>query len=237
MFVLGIEAATPVAGVAVVEKGRIMAERLVNNRRTHSVNLLPMIKAVIEESGITPAQINGIAVSSGPGSFTGLRIGMTTAKTLALVWQVPIIGVSTLEALALPLAARGQVVCPILNARKNEVYAAIYKGTADRPQLLLGPLAVSIKELAHGLEAWAGAVTFLGDGVPEFKEQLLQLLGERALFAPQSALLPRGGAVAELGYLELARHGGMTPLALTPEYIRPSEAEVKLSAQCNKVGE
>lgn len=234
MFVLGIEAATPVAGVAVVEDGRILAERLVNNRRTHSINLLPMIKAVIEESGITPGQIDGVAVSSGPGSFTGLRIGMTTAKTLALVWQVPVVGVSTLEALALPLVPRDQIICPILNARKNEVYACIYKGAPGRPHLLAGPLAVSPEELVRHLEEWEGPVTFLGDGVPVFKEQILQLLGKRALFAPQSALLPRGASVAELGYLELSRSGGVPPLELAPQYIRLSEAEVKLSAQCAK---
>ncbi|MHB8919341.1 MAG: tRNA (adenosine(37)-N6)-threonylcarbamoyltransferase complex dimerization subunit type 1 TsaB, partial [Desulfocucumaceae bacterium] len=103
MYVLGIESATPVAGVAVVHRGRVLADRMINNRKTHSGHLLPMIKAVIDEAGIRPADIGGIAVSSGPGSFTGLRIGMTTAKTLAQVWKVPVVGVSTLDALAHPL--------------------------------------------------------------------------------------------------------------------------------------
>ncbi len=234
VYVLGIEAATPVAGVALTEDGRILAERLVNNRRTHSVNLLPMIKAVIEEGGITREQVNGIAVSAGPGSFTGLRIGLATAKTLALAWQVPVVGVSTLEALALPLAAPGQLVCPILNARKNEVYASILRGTTGQPELLAGPLALGIVELAGILAQWQEPVIFLGDGVPVFKEEIVNLLADRAVFAPQSALLPRGAAVAELGYRELAAGRGLSPLELKASYIRLSEAEVKLAARCRK---
>ncbi|RYD03251.1 hypothetical protein N752_20685 [Desulforamulus aquiferis] len=144
MYILGIEAATPVASVAVVGGGgMILSERLVNNRRTHSINLLPMIKAVIEEAGIKKEQINGVAVSSGPGSFTGLRIGLTTAKTLALTWGVPVVGVSTLEALALPVVSSGQLICPILNARKNEVYTSIFRGAIlGRPHNIEGPLAL-----------------------------------------------------------------------------------------------
>lgn len=234
MFVLGIEAATPVAGAAVVEDGRILAERLVNNRRTHSINLLPMIKAVIEEAGITPKQIEAVAVSSGPGSFTGLRIGLTTAKTLAWVWQVPVVGVSTLEALALPLSPQGQMICPILNARKNEVYASVFRGSAGQPELLTGPLALGMQELVQILGQWEGPVTFLGDAVSEYKQEILDRIGDRAVFAPQSALLPRGAAVAELGYRKMTGGGGVPPLELQAEYIRLSEAEVKLAARCGK---
>ncbi|MEG6520488.1 tRNA (adenosine(37)-N6)-threonylcarbamoyltransferase complex dimerization subunit type 1 TsaB [Desulfotomaculum sp. 1211_IL3151] len=234
MFVLGIEAATPVAGVAVVEDGRILAERLVNNRRTHSVNLLPMIKAVIEEAGITPKEINGVAVSAGPGSFTGLRIGMTTAKTLAWIWQIPVIGVSTLEALALPLVARDQILCPILNARKNEVYANIFKGRVGRPENLSGPLAIRISELVQRLDKWPGKITFIGDAVPVYQEEIQTLMGDRAAFGPQASQLPRGAAVAELGYLEMVAGGGVLPLELKADYIRLSEAEVKLAAKCGK---
>ncbi|GAB6179602.1 tRNA (adenosine(37)-N6)-threonylcarbamoyltransferase complex dimerization subunit type 1 TsaB [Desulfotomaculum defluvii] len=234
MYVLGIEAATPVAGVAVVEDGRILAEHLVNNRRTHSVNLLPMIKAVIEEAGINPGDVNGVAVSSGPGSFTGLRIGMTTAKTLAWIWQIPVIGVSTLEALALPLGARDQIVCPILNARKNEVYANIFRGQSGRPENLSGPLAIGIPELVQRLEKWPEKITFMGDAVPIYQEEIKKLMGDRAEFSPQSTQLPRGAAVAELGYLELVSGGGIKPLELKADYIRLSEAEVKLAAKCGK---
>ncbi|GAB6158457.1 tRNA (adenosine(37)-N6)-threonylcarbamoyltransferase complex dimerization subunit type 1 TsaB [Desulfotomaculum varum] len=234
MYVLGIEAATPVAGVAVAADGCILAERLVNNRRTHSVNLLPMIKAVIEEAGISAGQIGAVAVSSGPGSFTGLRIGLTTAKTLAWLWQVPLVGVSTLEALALPLAAQDAIICPILNARKNEVYAAVFRGNAGQPELLAGPLALGIEELVQLLQQWEEPVIFLGDAVPEYRQQIESYLGRRAVMAPRCAMLPRGGALAELGWRKMMNGGGVPPLQLVPEYIRLSEAEVKLAARGGK---
>ena len=117
MYVLGIEAATPVASVAVAGQGGILAERMVLNRRTHSVNLLPMLKAVLEEAEIDKSQLTGIAVSSGPGSFTGLRIGMSTAKALAWVWRLQVVGISTLQSLAYPLSG-GEDWLSILNARE-----------------------------------------------------------------------------------------------------------------------
>jgi len=228
MYVLGIEAATPVAGVAVVYKDKLLAERFVNNRKTHSVNLLPMIKAVIEEAGIKPSDIEGVAVSAGPGSFTGLRIGMSTAKTLAQVWGVPVVGVSTLDALAHPLTGLASLVCPVLNARKNEVYTAVYDSVDGILKNNTGPRALSPGELADLLGQWSPRpVTFLGDGVPEYRDSLLELLGKRALFAQGPAALPRGSTVADLGRIMFERGQGMDPLALLPDYVRLSEAEVK----------
>lgn len=226
MFVLGIESATPVAGVAVVDDSKILAERMVNNQRTHSVNLLPMVKAVIEEAGLGPGDIQGVAVSTGPGSFTGLRIGMSTAKTLAQVWGVPIVGVGTLDALAFPLTGLKNLLCPILNARKNEVYAAIYDVSQNYLKVIFGPSAVKPEMLADVLRQHGREVTFLGDGVPVYGELLKNILG-RVVFAPGAAVLPRGAAVAELGALELKNGRGVDPLTLLPNYIRLSEAETR----------
>jgi tRNA threonylcarbamoyladenosine biosynthesis protein TsaB len=228
MYVLGIEAATPVAGVAVVSDGRLLAERFINNKKTHSGHLLPMIKAVIEESGLKPADIGGVAVSSGPGSFTGLRIGMSTAKTLAQIWEVPVVGVGTLDALAHPLAGLSNLVCPILNARKNEVYAAVYDGTGTDMKNLTGSMALNPDHLAGLLSRWGDRpVTFLGDGVWEYRDRLLELMGRRVFFAPGSASLPRGSCIAEMGWQRLARGQGVDPLGLLPDYVRLSEAEIK----------
>lgn len=228
MYVLGVEAATPVAGVAVVSGDRLLAERFINNKKTHSGHLLPMIKAVIEEAGIQPAAIEGVAVSSGPGSFTGLRIGMSTAKTLAQVWGVPVVGVGTLDALAHPLKGLVNLVCPILNARKNEVYAAVYDGADGDMRNLTGPLAISPKDLAELLGRWGDRpVTFLGDGVPEYRDSLIELLGKRVFFAPGAVSLPRGSSIAEIGRERLAGGQGTDPLTLLPDYVRMSEAEIK----------
>ncbi len=227
MLVLGIEAATPVAAVAVVEGERVLAERLVNNQRTHSVNLLPMIKAVLEDAQVTREDLGGIAVSSGPGSFTGLRIGMATAKTLAQVWGLPIVGISTLDALAHPLTGQGGLICPILNARKDEVYAAVYRTIEGKLERLEGPMAVRPGELVRRLEPLELPVTLLGDGVPVYGEFFKKQLGKRVFFAPGSAMWPRGAPVAELGYRRLMAGEGKDPLELVPNYIRLSEAEVK----------
>lgn len=228
MYVLGIESATPVAGVAVVHRGRVLADRMINNRKTHSGRLLPMVKAVIDEAGIEPADIGGIAVSSGPGSFTGLRIGMTTAKTLAQVWKVPVVGVSTLDALAHPLTGLANLVCPVLNARKNEVYTAVYDGAGGTLANLTGPRALKPGDLASLLDQWPDrAITFMGDGVEEYREKLTELLGDRAHFAQGAVTLPRGSSVADLGGIRLEKGEGVDPLSLLPDYVRLSEAEVK----------
>ncbi|MDR9787722.1 MAG: tRNA (adenosine(37)-N6)-threonylcarbamoyltransferase complex dimerization subunit type 1 TsaB [Peptococcaceae bacterium MAG4] len=223
---LGIETATQVASVAVASDGGILAERMVHNQRTHSVNLLPMIKAVLEESVEERRCLDGIAVSSGPGSFTGLRIGMSTAKALAAVWNIPVVAVPTLEALAFVLKGHGRLVCPILNARKNEIYAAIYDyPDSDSMFCLHGPVAVKPGELADLLFELARPVTFTGDATGEFGQLFQERLGEKARFAPLSMVFPRGAAVAELGLLALREGRGSDPMDVKPEYVRVSEAE------------
>ena len=228
MYVLGIESATAVAAVAIAGDEGILAERMVRNNRTHSVNLLPMIKATLEDVELIGEKLAGIAVSGGPGSFTGLRIGMSIAKTLAQVWGIPVTGVSTLRGLAHQLSGHSRLVCPIMNARKNEVYTAVYENQAATGQmeLLAAPRAVGIQGLIDLLSEWRRPVTFLGDGVPVYKEQLLEGLGLSAFFAPAAAAYPRGAAIAELGLSTFAGNGGVDPLDLQPEYIRFSEAEV-----------
>lgn len=226
MYVLGIESATPVAAVAVAGKDGILAERMVMNKRTHSVNLLPMIKAVLEDAEIDHNHLTGIAVSSGPGSFTGLRIGMSTAKALAQVWGLPVVGISTLETLAYPLAGHGELVCPVLNARKNEVYTAVFDYTGRVQTQLVSSMAVSIEVLINILTDYNRPVTLLGDGIPEYRPRLEAGLAPLVWFAPVSVGYPRGAAVAELGLQAFQDGRGISPLQLRPEYVRPSEAEV-----------
>ncbi len=223
MYILGVESATPVAAVAVAAEDKILSERMVNNRKTHSVNLLPMIKAVLKDSGIELNELSGIAVSSGPGSFTGLRIGMSTAKTLAHVVNLPIVGISTLDALALRFSAGTQLVCPILDARKNEIYAGIYR----RGECLRGPMALSVKELAKTIDEYGEDILFLGDGVLTYQEQLVKELGSGVHVAPVSSLLPGGGEIACLGLKRIQAGDYTTPFKLLPCYVRLSEAEVK----------
>lgn len=228
MYVLGIEGATPVASVAVAGEGKILAERSVDNLRTHSINLMPMVRDVLADAGLGRGDLGGVAVSSGPGSFTGLRISMSTAKTLAQVWELPIAGIPTFDVLAYPLSGHGCLLCPILNARKNEVYAALFDpARGGEPALLAGPLAAGVEELVQLLDRHGGRVSFLGDGVPVYREELAERMGGRAHFLPRCASFPRGAAVAELGWHIIKAGRGVDPLTLLPQYVRQSEAEVK----------
>lgn len=230
MLVLGIEAATGVAGVAVVKEGVLLAERFANNRRSHSVNLLAMIEGVLDDAQAAPQQLGGIAVSSGPGSFTGLRIGLVTAKTLAQVWGLPLAGVGTLEALAFEIKDFEGLLCPVIGARKNEVYAAVYKKPEKEKKDLAGvagPQALEPAALAEQLRAFALPVLFTGDGALLYRELFSRRLGKYASFRPPALSYPRGAAVAFLGARKLAAGGGSDPVRLTPFYLQPSEAEVK----------
>lgn len=223
MYVLGIESATPVAAVAVAGDGVILAEHMVFNQRTHSVNLLPMIKSVLEESGVGKHGLTGIAVSGGPGSFTGLRIGMSTAKALAQVLGLAVVGISTLASLAYPLAGN-RFVCPVLNARRDEVYTSIYDNKGGLT-CLAGPMAVHPEKLVEILLSLGGPVVFAGDGVSRYGTVFIAGLGKMAGFAPAMSNFPRGAAVAELGLAAFREGRGIDPADLCPEYIRPSQAE------------
>lgn len=226
MYVLGVETATPVASVALATRGAVLAERMVLNQRTHSVNLLPMIRDVLGECGLAGKELSGIAVSSGPGSFTGLRIGMGAAKALAQVWGLPCAAVPTLEAMVQPLAGTGALACPLLNARKGEVYAALYHCKSPRAVCLWGPVAADPRALAGELLPLARPVLLLGEGALVYAGIFKELMGEAARFAPAAASFPRGGAVAELGIALLEEGKGTSPHDLRPEYVRLPEAEV-----------
>lgn len=230
MLVLGIETATLVAGVALYGKDKVISEHFINNRKTHSQNLMPMVKEVLEEGGITPKDLDGIAVSMGPGSFTGLRIGMATAKTLGQVLNKPVIGVPTLDALANNLFGVSGIICPILDAKKNQVYSAFYQMEEGKLGLQTEYMAIGVEEVCAKIRTQVslngGKVTFLGDGVPVFKELILQELGDVAQFANDINSLPRGASIAQLGHAYLAQGKTDSYISLQPLYIRQSEAEL-----------
>jgi len=223
LYVLGIEAATSVASAAVALDDLLVAERTVNNKRTHSVNLLPMIKGILEDAGIEHTQLGGIAASVGPGSFTGLRIGLATARTLAQAWGLPVAGIGTLEALACLYRGAG-LICPVIVARKNEVYAAVYE---QGLHCAADPVAISPAGLAMELKKFERPVTLLGDGALLYREVFQEHLAGAALFAPGGLCLPRGASVASLGSRRFKAGQGGSYSSLKPFYLRLSEAESK----------
>lgn len=227
MKILGIDAATKVAGIGIVNENEIVAEARLNTGRTHSERLLPLLNELLKNSGVTWAEISALAVTIGPGSFTGLRIGLATAQGLAQVLDKPIVGVVTLDALAENLRGNSGLVCPLLDARRDEVYTALYRSGEKDMTLLTSYRAIAPATLVRELLELDERITFLGDGVLPYRDLIKDTLGQRALFAPPVQNLLRGGEVAYLGMKKFLQGEGTSLLEIRPFYLRLSEAEIK----------
>ncbi len=167
---LALETATDVCSVAVMQEGRLTVDLTLTRRRAHAENLAPMIEAALQMAGVAPSALDAVAVSAGPGSYTGLRIGVSTAKGLALATGARLIGVPSLEALAASAAlqgAAGDAVCTLFNARRDEVYAAVYRiGDDGAVEQLAKTAAVAVEALAAWLPASTGRLWLVGEGAP-----------------------------------------------------------------------
>lgn len=227
MRVLAIESATNVAGVAVVAEHAVIAEAILNNGKTHSQRLMPVLARLLEEAELALEDLDGIVVSGGPGSFTGLRIGMATAKGLAFAGHKPLITVSTLDSLAYNVKGYPYLICPVLNARRNEVYTAVYRDAGEDLEMVMPYAALAPAELVARLLPLPEPVMFLGDGVPVFGAFFQEQLGSRAQVATVFASMPRAAVLGWLGIKKL-RNGQVADLVTAkPFYIRSSEAEAK----------
>jgi tRNA threonylcarbamoyladenosine biosynthesis protein TsaB len=224
---LAVETSTLTGAVALLQSGSVVAESRVSVAVTHGERLMAAIDGVLRAARCELGDVDAFAVAVGPGSFTGLRIGVSTVKSLAFATGKPVVGVPTLDALAWTLPFCAYPVCPILDAKKDEVYAALYRTLDGRLELLEAPRAVAPATLAEELRAtWEGPLVFLGDGVAPFGAVLGDILGTRARLAPGGLRLPSAATVGELGGAALARGDAADPAALVPLYLRPSEAEV-----------
>ena len=230
MNILAVESSGLTASAAVMADGRLISEFTVNNKKTHSQTLLPMISEVLKSADIEPKDIDCIAVSRGPGSFTGLRIGSATAKGLGLALEKPVAEVSTLEALAYNMYGNeGCILCPIMDARRCEVYTAAYE-TDEEGTLknIIEEKACPLNELLSELETLDKKVIFNGDGVPVYESFIKENFKGRYAFAPSVQLLQRAGSVAALG-AKLFAEGKCTDADdHTPVYLRKSQAEREL---------
>ncbi len=221
MHWLAVESATLVASVAVGEGRQVLAEVSSLTQLTHSERLMPMIDQALQLSGIAATSLQSIFVSGGPGSFTGLRIGLATAKGLAHARNIPLVPVSTLEALAWQQSS-GYVI-PLLDARRSQVYAAVYERLPDRLNVLLPPSAIALQELlVHHVPA--GPVIFTGEGASVFRSEIEQAV-HQARFAGELHDWPRASSLA---LLAMAREqSGVSAAELRPIYLRASAAESK----------
>jgi tRNA threonylcarbamoyladenosine biosynthesis protein TsaB len=224
---LAVETSTLTGAVAVLDSGAVVAESRVSVAVTHGERLMAAIDGVLRAARCELADIDAFAVAQGPGSFTGLRIGLSTVKALAFATGKPVVGVPTLEALAWRLPYCAYPVCPILDAKKNEVYAGLYRTLEGQLEVLEAPRAVAPATLAEDLRASVtGSIVFLGDAVAPYAPVLVDVLGVRARLAPADLRLPSAVTVGELGSLALRNGEVRDPASLVPLYLRPSEAEL-----------
>jgi tRNA threonylcarbamoyladenosine biosynthesis protein TsaB len=223
MYILGIETSTKTGSVAVVSEAGVIAQYSLNIEVTHSERLMATVDRVLKDTGLTIADMGGYAVAIGPGSFTGLRIGLSAVKGLALVTNKPVAAVPTLEALAWNLPYAAYPVCAMLDARKKEVYAALYRFEGTALVHVMAEAVISLS-LLHG--RISGKTIFTGEASHLFRGDIEKIFGDRAVFAPRSAILPSAATVAEIGLAMIKSNRQAEPDSLTPMYIRRPEAEV-----------
>ena len=225
MKILGLDSSGIVASVAVVEDDILVAEYTVNYKKTHSQTLLPMLDEIAKMTELDLNTIDAIAVAAGPGSFTGLRIGSATAKGLGLALKKPLIAVPTVEGLAYNLYDTDGLICPIMDARRNQVYTGVYCYTDHRLDTVWEQDTMSIEALAEGLNCLDHEVIFLGDGVAVYREKLEALLTIPFSFAPAHVNRQRAAAVGALAEVYYKEGKIQTAEEHEPEYLRKSQAE------------
>ena len=225
MKILGLDSSGIVASVAVVEDDILVAEYTVNYKKTHSQTLLPMLDEIAKMTELDLNTIDAIAVAAGPGSFTGLRIGSATAKGLGLALKKPLVAVPTVEGLAYNLYDTQGLICPIMDARRKQVYTGIYRFEDHRLVTVEDQMAVPMEELITKLNAYQQPVTFLGDGVPVFKDMIAEKLTVPYTFAPAHVNKQRAAAVAALGLVYYKEGKIQTAMEHIPDYLRVSQAE------------
>ena len=224
MRILALDSSGLVATVALLEDDQTVAEYTVNYKKTHSQTLLPMLDEIVRMTEFDLNTVDAIAVAGGPGSFTGLRIGSATAKGLGLALHKPLIHVPTLDGMAYNLFGSQGLVCPIMDARRSQVYTGIYR-VDNQFKIVEEQMAIAVSELIDKLNVYGEKVTFLGDGVPVYKAELEANLKVEFCFAPAHMNRQRASAVGTLG-MELYKKGIFESAAEhQPDYLRLSQAE------------
>lgn len=222
-ILLTVDTSTAAGSVAVSRGEALLGEILLNVRNTHTDRLLLTLRQLLADVGLQIEDVTAYGVVLGPGSFTGVRVGVATVKGLALATSKPVVGVSSLQAIAMQFPFSRLPLCALLDARKKEVYAGLYNWQGGRPVASRPETVIDPDLLLSGLEE---EVLFAGDGSVAYRTLIARRLGSRAHFAPWPLHAPRASAAAALA-LDSLRAGETIPLEqLAPCYIRPSEAEI-----------
>jgi tRNA threonylcarbamoyladenosine biosynthesis protein TsaB len=219
MPILGIETSTPAGSIALLTEQDKAGEYVFNFRQTYTSKLMPAIDEILKSASLNARDLTGISVSSGPGSFTGLRIGVATAKGLAQGLDIPVVGIPTLDGLAFNLFPCRDLICTILDARREELYCTFYRAGQRLGEYMVCPPPTLLKTIKS-------KVIFVGDGIETYGDLIKKKLGQKAVFAPEEKRLPTALSIAKLGLRALERKKDGELLTLKPIYIRPSDAEV-----------
>ena len=232
MRILAVDTSSHACSVALAEDGFLKYEYTADHGKTHAVRLSGMIDAVFADTGIKAVDVDVFAVTAGPGSFTGLRIGISTVKGLAFAADRPVVSVSTLDVLANQCPGVDMPICPFIDARKKEVYAALYRQHRDGRFEILVPPAASrpvdfLSEIGRSGFAAETGMYFLGSGTALYADLIARQFGDSAVLAPRECSLIRASTLARMAFERYHESGGITPHALVPCYIRRSDAEKK----------
>ncbi|WP_069650332.1 tRNA (adenosine(37)-N6)-threonylcarbamoyltransferase complex dimerization subunit type 1 TsaB [Caloranaerobacter ferrireducens] len=237
MKILAVDTSSIVATCAILDEDKLIGEYILNNKRTHSQKIMPIIKEILENSELKPEDIDIFAVSIGPGSFTGLRIGVATIKSLAHVLNKPVIGIPTLDALAFNLPYSEGIIVPMIDARRDRVFTGIYKWENGSLCVIQKADTIELDELMDILKERDESIIVNGDGTLVYRQRILEVLGEKVLFAPKSANMARASSVAELA-LSRAKEGKLESFFdLVPDYLRKSQAQREYEEKIKCCGE
>lgn len=225
MRILALDSSGLVATVAILEDDVTLAEYTVNYKKTHSQTLLPMLDEIVKMIEFDLSTVDAIAVSGGPGSFTGLRIGAATAKGLGLALDKPLVNIPTVDGMAYNLYGNTGLICPIMDARRNQVYTGLYRFENGEFKVVEEQMAIAVQDLVEKLNAYGEKVTFLGDGVPVYKNGLMSELKVEHYFAPAHMNRQRATAVGALAMEYLKAGKVESAMEHKPDYLRLSQAE------------
>lgn len=226
MKIVAIDSSGLVASVAILDENVIIAEYTTNFKKTHSQTLLPMLDVIKEMTELDLNTVDAIAVAAGPGSFTGLRIGSATAKGLGLALNKPIIPVPTVDALSYNCWGISDVICPIMDARRNQVYTGFYTFDEHNEHVVIKPqFAKEIDSVVEELNEMGRPVVFFGDGVPVYKEKINEIIRVPVKYAPPHMAYQSAAALASLAAKYYQDGKTETAAEHTPIYLRMSQAE------------
>ncbi len=226
MRTLAIDTSTMMATCAVLDEDYLLGEFSLNQDMSHSENLIPMIKEILDNLKLKPQDIDLYGVSIGPGSFTGLRIGAATIKSFAHVFDKPIVGVSTLEALAYNLPYNG-IIVPMIDARRNRVYTGIYKWEDEKLINIMEPTTMEIEDLLDTLKVYENII-INGNGVHLYKDKIINTLGKKVRLSPIGLNECKASSVGELAIIKYNEGIMDDYYTLAPNYLRESQAQREL---------